>query len=1160
MAERDLTGRTLGEFELLEQIGQGGFAVVYRSEQSRLKRQAAVKVLHARHQSAIALERFEQEARLSSLLDHEYIAHVYNFRAEDDGTLWIAMELVRGITLSDWFKKHGPMTLEQFVPFFEHIADAVHEAHKRGIVHRDLKPSNVMVIERRRGRPVPKLLDFGIAHVDYEVAFAASPAATTHRTLDADHGSTSDASVALDASNADVPTGSSSVELPYRFTRTGARLGSAPYMSPEQWYDASAVGPASDIYSLGVLAYQALTGKVPFTAATSGEYFELHRDAEVPSLGDRGTPELDRIIRRALAKSPKQRYHSVLELADDFGAALRASEREQLRTAAQQWDARGRSPGMLWTGGALAEINRWSNRRTSAPLSPLECSFVAASQRRARRAGWIQRAVLMLAAVAALGAFQYRASERLRMAEQSALEAEGEQGRQALLHGESNDAVHHLERAYRGGDHSAGTEFMLARALQPRMSELGRLASSTGRMWSAVFSPDGKRVVTTDDDGAQIWDVGSRQVLFSMRHGNTVYDAGYTPDGSRVVTAGADGTVGVWNASTGAVIHRLSWPGLERQMHYYKVIASTRFVAAIDWKGQATHIWDLVNAATVAQLENEASEAASMALSADERWLATSGGEVVRVFNTSTWKLAATIPGPRVRSLAFDPSGTRLAVGTYDGEASTWEVPSGMRVRHLRQLGKPVDAMAFSGNGELVAAGSRDGDVQVWDASSGALWSQATPHRGQVHRVEFSPKADLLLSAGADGAVVISNVATGQPIDRLEGPKDVVFAAHFDASARRVVGASWDGTARVWDVAPPYHRWGTLPVGPECDTADSLEPDRRFIAFSCGSRVTRAWDTARGELLAELPGTSPVPGDNFGALPALTASGDRAAIARGNAVEVYALPSGQLIRTITHPAAVNAIAFAVGGHDLVSGSIDGSLFVTADGHDQLALPPSRAGVDAVAMLPDGRVVTADASARLRVIDPKRNVVLVDLGAPSRARLLRPSPDGTRLISISVRSKQSPPVLWDLKEGRLLTELQGHVGRVFSARFVVDGRQLLTAGRDGSARLWNATTGAHLKTFRGDTAFLVDAALSPDSTTVVAGGSDGLLKFWDAATGHLMWKLQAHTSYIVGVHYEGSDIVTRGIEGDVSRWTLPGSHEVIEACHANGCASTPGTGQ
>jgi len=1160
MAERDLTGRTLGEFELLEQIGQGGFAVVYRSEQSRLKRQAAVKVLHAKHQSAIALERFEQEAQLSSLLDHEYIAHVYNFRAEDDGTLWIAMELVRGITLSDWFKKHGPMTLEQFVPFFEHIADAVHEAHKIGIVHRDLKPSNVMVIERRRGRPLPKLLDFGIAHVDYEVALAASSGAATRGTLDADHSSTTNAGQAPDASSADPPTDSSSVEVPYRFTRTGARLGSAPYMSPEQWYDASAVGPASDIYSLGVLAYQALTGKVPFTATTSGEYFELHRDAEVPSLGDRGTPELDRIIRRALAKSPRHRYGSVLELADDFAAALRASEREQLRTAAQQWAARGRPPGMLWTGGALAELNRWFSRRMSAPLTQLECSFVAASQRRARQAGWIRRALILLAAVAALGAFQYRASERLRLAEQSALEAEGEQGRQALLHGESKEAVQHLERAYRRGDHSSGTMFMLARALQPRMSELGRLASSSGRMWSAVFSPDGKRVITTDDDGAQMWDAGSNQVLFAMRHGDTVFDASYSPDGSRVVTAGADGSVGVWDASTGAAIHRLSWPGLERQMRYYKVIAGTSFVAAIDWKGHATHVWDLNTAAAVAQLENEASEAASLALSADERWLATSGGEVVRVFDTSTWKLVATIAGPRVRSLAFDPSGARLAVGTYDGDASIWDVPSGVRDRHLRQLGRPVDAIGFSKNGALVAAGSRDGGVQVWDTSSGALWSQAMPHRGQVHRVEFSPKGDLLLSAGADGSVVISNVATGQPVDRLEGPKDVVFIAHFDASARRVVGASWDGTARLWNVAPPYHRWGTPPVGPECDTADSLEPDRRLIAFSCGSRGTRVWDTARDELLAELPGVTPVSGDYFSAFPALTSNGDRAAIARGNTVEVYALPSGQLIRRVTHPAAVNAVAFAVSGHDLISGSVDGSLFATADGRDQVALPRSSAGIDAVAMMPDGRVVAADAGARLRVIDAKRNVVLMDLGAPSRVRLLRPSVDGRRLVTISIRSKQAPPALWDVAEGRLLTELKGHVGRVFAARFVDGGRQVLTAGRDGTARLWNAATGAPLKTFRGDAAFLVDAALSPDSATVVGGGGDGFLRFWDAATGHLLWKVQAHTSYIVGVHYEGSDIVTRGIAGDVSRWTLPQPQAVIEACQANGCASTPAAGE
>jgi len=128
-----------------------------------------------------------------------------------------------------------------------------------------------------------------------------------------------------------------------------------------------------------------------------------------------------------------------------------------------------------------------------------------------------------------------------------------------------------------------------------------------------------------------------------------------------------------------------------------------------------------------------------------------------------------------------------------------------------------------------------------------------------------------------------------------------------------------------------------------------------------------------------------------------------------------------------------------------------------------------------------------------------------------------------LVTISVRSKQAPPALWDLEQRRLITELEGHVGRVFTARFVASGREILTAGADGTARLWSAATGSRRQVFRGDSHFLADATLAPDGSTIVAGGSDGLLRFWDVSSGRLLWTLQAHKSYVIGVHYEGDEI-------------------------------------
>jgi WD40 repeat protein len=163
--------------------------------------------------------------------------------------------------------------------------------------------------------------------------------------------------------------------------------------------------------------------------------------------------------------------------------------------------------------------------------------------------------------------------------------------------------------------------------------------------------------------------------------------------------------------------------------------------------------------------------------------------------------------------------------------------------------------------------------------------------------------------------------------------------------------------------------------------------------------------------------------------------------------------------------------------------------------------------------------------------------------------VRPSPDGLRLITIpSYAGKSVPPGLWDLEHYRLIASLEGHVGRVFSARFAGNS-EIVTAGGDGAVRRWDGATGQLRQIYRGSSRFLADAMLYPDGSMVVAGGGDGLLRFWDASSGRLLWTVQAHKSFVIGIHFEGDDIVTRGFGGDVARWTLPTLDSVIEACTA-----------
>jgi serine/threonine protein kinase/WD40 repeat protein len=1153
MAELDLSGRTLGEFVLREQIGAGGYGAVYRCEQPVLKRDAVVKVLHAgRRRNNTAKERFLREAQLASRLDHPYAAHVYSFGAEDDGLLWIAMELVQGTTLGDLLKSRGPMPLDQFVPFFECVAQVVQAAHERGIVHRDLKPSNIMVIESG-DRLFPKLLDFGIAKLNDDTE--ASEAHDEDDEPTADPPADRAATVRIRVTPQRVQRTRTDSKQAARLTRRGAVIGSAPYMSPEQWGDPCAVGPASDIYSLGCVAYEALTGHAPFTAANTDEYYQQHLRADPPSLGTAFSPQLDRVLQRALAKTPEARDASAPGLAAEFRAVLRALPREQLRSAAQHWQDRARPQSLLWGRDVLAEVERWA-QPPAATLSELECSFVAASQQRARRIRWVRRALGVLAVAGAFGALAYRsvmqadlAEQRARLAEQQTrtaqqlaevrvTQSELEQGRAALLHGEP-EAQAHLTEAYKR-DPSSTTAFMLARSMQPRLMEQARFASTFGRMHWAAFSPDGAQIVTADDRNAQVWDGRTYRLLRTLPHGGKVNYAEYSSSGATLVTAGA-AKVRIWDATSGTLLRELTaGPGSGTSLTYYRATISRdgKLIAAIDESAAVVNVWDAASGALITELRGHDGDFPLIAFSPDG-WLATTNGNELRVFDAHARAQVLTIPG-RVHGLAFDGH-SHLATGTATGDVAIWSLPGGARLQHLRPSGESVDAVAFSPDGELIVAGSRDGTMQIWHAGTGAPQSQLNPRHSMIFAAEFDPSSQLVLAANADGTVVVADAEQGLPIAVLEGPLNTIRTAHFDPGSRRVVGASWDGSARVWDASSPYRRWTSAPVSEDCNIGMGAEPDARFVAVGCSDHTTDVWDTTHGQLLARLPSVTPVPDEDFlPAAPAVSVTGDRTAIARGNTVELYELPGGRLLRTVTHGAPVSAVAFASTGRDLVSGAVDGSLIVSRDGAS-LGLRAS-GGIDAAEILADGTVVASDAQRRLWIYSAS-GAVVANLEIPVRMISLRP--DRARLVALSGFATNAAPLLIDLTRHRIIAQLEGHVGHVFSARWTVDGR-IVTAGADGTARLWDGTSGQLVRIYRGGSRFLADAIIAFDGL-LIAGDGDGVLRFWDMATGSKLWTLQAHKSAVIAVHVEGDDLVTRGFTGEISRWRLPRSEHVIDAC-------------
>jgi WD40 repeat protein/serine/threonine protein kinase len=341
---RALLGRTFGEFVIREPLSSGGFGMVFRAEQPALEREAVIKVLHTRHLlSETAVRRFLREARLASRLDHPYAAHTYAFGAEPDGVLWIAMELVRGTPLDRLLEAQGTIPLDRFVSLIERVCEVVHTAHEQGIVHRDIKPGNVMVLSRA-GRLLPKLLDFGIAKFGTGAATSSasipppvqrSPTSPDRSgVLDPDGATEPGLHDTLESGSQELArvislstgTSTESGEHALKLTHVGATMGSPLYMAPEQWRDAGNADARTDIYALGILCFEALTGRPPFNAPAPIELAWKHANVPPPSLGEGFPPALDKVIARALAKDPAARFPTALELALAFRAASGIAE------------------------------------------------------------------------------------------------------------------------------------------------------------------------------------------------------------------------------------------------------------------------------------------------------------------------------------------------------------------------------------------------------------------------------------------------------------------------------------------------------------------------------------------------------------------------------------------------------------------------------------------------------------------------------------------------------------------------------------------------------------------------------------------------------------------------------------------------------------------
>ncbi len=1041
-------GTQIGKFKILEQIGEGGFGVVYMAEQKEpVRRRVALKIIKLGMDTKQVVARFEAERQALALMDHPNIAKVLDGGCTEPpvvdsttphspsvthyGRPYFVMELVKGRPITkfcDEERLSTPQRLELFIA----VCRAIQHAHQKGLVHRDVKPSNILV-SFVDGKPVPKIIDFGIAK--------AMQHDLTDKTV---------------------------------FTRFHQFMGTPAYMSPEQaGTDSADIDTRSDIFSLGVVLYELLTGQTPMESRelASADYDEIRRQIrEVEpmrpsnristlSASERTTVaqsrsvdpgklsrlvsgDLDWIVLKAMDKDRNRRYETANEFAKDLQRYLEnepvTARKPSVAYVFQKFARRHRA--VLATAACFALLLTVSAGVAAAQAIKNKSLFTAAEEARLK----------------AMNAKQ-RESELRRIAE-----TERDRSERLLYTANMNLAG----RAWDAANVGRAEELLQMHRPQPNQrdlrnfewfylddlchTELLTLKGHTDRVWRAVFSPDGTRLASVSDDKTvKVWDAATGQEILTLPgHGDWIWDVAFSPDGNQLASPSLDSTVKVWDATSGREILTLKGN-----------VGPVRGVAfSPDGKRLASagerqlKLWDLTTGQEGVVLKGNDGARGSLSFSPDGRRLASTTWEsTVKIWDTTSGEETLTLKGS-INRITFSPDGTRLAAADDDG-VRVCDSANGNEIFTFKGHTDTVVAVAYSPDGRLVASAGEDQIARVWDAATGQEIRAWKMHSAPIVSIAFSPDGKRLASTGEDMSIKVWDAAARQGPFTLQGHTNAVTGVAFSPDGKRLVTGSRDRTVRVWDATSGQE---LLALKGHTNSVQrvAFSPDGKRVASADGGRgkesEVKVWDAATGQELLSLKG---------------------------------------------HTDAIVALDFSPDGKQLVSGSFDETLRVwdATNGREMLTLKGHGSWVNGVAF----------------------------------------SPDGTRLASVS---DDKTVKVWDAVSGKELLTLLGHTGPVRGVAFSPDGQQLASASWDRTIRLWNPTNGL-LRVTMKDTGKISSVAFSPDGTRLASAGIDKTVKLWDTTSGQETFTLKGHGDNVFWVAFSpnGKRLATASYDQTVKVW-------------------------